>query len=88
MATFLLKLMFSRYVSPQVLLSNTVLEFLAQVVNKFFNLFSTIYDFAALYYPLKTALLNAQWYIVLIFRKMTVSDPINWPCFLDAALLD
>lgn len=87
-ASFLLRYIFSRHGSPDVLLSDNGLNFTSQVVTELSNLFGTYQTFAAPYHPATNgAVERANGTLVSILRRMASSDPLHWPMYLDGALL-
>ena len=87
-ASFLLKNLFTRHGSPNVLLSDNGLNFTLQVISELVTLFGTYQTFAAPYHPATNgAVERANSTLVSILRKMASSDPLHWPQYLDSALL-
>lgn len=71
-----------------MLLLDNGLIFTAQVATKISTLISTCTKFAVLYHPATNgAVERANSTLVLILRKIAISNPFHWPRFLDNALL-
>lgn len=79
-ASFLLKVLFARHGSPQVLLSNNGLKFTSQVVTELSNLFGTCPTFAVPYHPATNgAVKRANRTLVFILGKLAAANPLHWP---------